>query len=260
METKTPSARKTVIITGAARGIGLATAHLMHEAGWNIVLVDWDAEALEKSAKAFENGIGLVCDVSEPKAVQGMIADALSWAGQIDTLVNNAGIADFGPIEETDFARWRKVMATNLDGVFLVSQAAIPALKATRGAIVNIASISGLRASTLRVAYGTSKAGVMQLTLQQAVELGEFGIRVNCIAPGPVRTKLAMAVHTQDIIDAYHDAIPLNRYGQEREIAEAIFFLASERASYITGQVLAADGGFEATGVGLPALRDKAQS
>ena len=81
METKTPSARKTVIITGAARGIGLATAHLMHEAGWNIALVDWDAEALEKSAKAFENGIGLVCDVSEPKAVQGMIADALSWAG-----------------------------------------------------------------------------------------------------------------------------------------------------------------------------------
>jgi NAD(P)-dependent dehydrogenase (short-subunit alcohol dehydrogenase family) len=113
-----------------------------------------------------------------------MIADALSWAGQIDALVNNAGIADFGPIEETDFERWRKVMATNLDGVFLVSQAAIPALKATRGAIVNIASISGLRASTLRVAYGTSKAGVMQLTLQQAVELGEFGIRVNCIAPG----------------------------------------------------------------------------
>ncbi|MGB2440651.1 MAG: SDR family NAD(P)-dependent oxidoreductase, partial [Candidatus Puniceispirillaceae bacterium] len=142
-----------------------------------------------------------------------------------------------------------------LDGVFLASQAATPALKKTRGAIVNIASISGLRASTLRVAYGTSKAGVMQLTQQQAVELGEYGIRANCIAPGPVRTKLAMAVHTQEIIDAYHDAIPLNRYGQEREIAEAIYFLASERASYITGQILAADGGFEATGVGLPALR-----
>jgi len=109
----------------------------------------------------------------------------------------------------------------------------------------------------LRVAYGTSKAGVMQLTQQQAVELGEYGIRVNCVAPGPVRTKLAMAVHTQDIIDAYHDAIPLNRYGQEREIAEAIYFLASEKASYITGQILAADGGFEATGVGLPALRGK---
>ena len=146
-------------------------------------------------------------------------------------------------------------MATNLDGVFLVSQACIPALKQTKGALVNIASISGLRASTLRVAYGTSKAAVIQLTLQQAAELGEHGIRANCVCPGPVRTKLAMAVHTQDIIDAYHDALPLNRYGSESEIAEAIAFLASEKASYITGQILAADGGFEATGVGLPALR-----
>ncbi len=260
MENKTPSIAKTVIITGGARGIGLATAHLMHEAGWKVILVDRDEKALMESAKAFKNGIGLICDISEPKAVEVMVADALGWSGQIDALVNNAGIADFGPINETDFERWRRVMATNLDGVFLVSQATIPALKVTRGAIVNIASISGLRASTLRVAYGTSKAGVIQLTLQQAVELGEFDIRVNCIAPGPVRTKLAMAVHTQDIIDAYHDAIPLNRYGQEREIAEAIFFLASERASYITGQVLAADGGFEASGVGLPALRGKDQS
>jgi NAD(P)-dependent dehydrogenase (short-subunit alcohol dehydrogenase family) len=197
----------------------------------------------------------LICDISNPEQVEQMVARATAWSGRIDALINNAGVADFGPIEETDFERWRAVMATNLDGVFLASQAATPALKKTRGAIVNIASISGLRASTLRVAYGTSKAGVMQLTQQQAVELGEYGIRANCIAPGPVRTKLAMAVHTQEIIDAYHDAIPLNRYGQEREIAQAIYFLASERASYITGQILAADGGFEATGVGLPALR-----
>jgi len=139
--------------------------------------------------------------------------------------------------------------------VFLCSQEAIPHLKKTQGAIVNIASISGLRASTLRVAYGTSKAGVIQLTEQQAAELGEYGIRANAVAPGPVRTKLAMAVHSQDIIDAYHDAIPLNRYGSEAEIAEAIVFLASSRASYITGQCLAVDGGFESTGVGLPALR-----
>jgi len=140
--------------------------------------------------------------------------------------------------------------------VFLCSQAVIPALKLTKGSIVNIASISGLRASTLRTAYGTSKAAVIQLTKQQAAELGEFGIRANCVAPGPVRTKLAMAVHSQEIIDAYHDAIPLNRYGSEQEIAEAIVFLCSDKASYITGQVLAADGGFDSTGVGLPALRD----
>jgi len=85
--------------------------------------------------------------------------------------------------------------------------------------------------------------------------MGEFGIRVNCVAPGPVRTKLAMAVHSQDIIDAYHDAIPLNRYGTEAEIAEVIVFLASDKASYVTGQTVAVDGGFESTGVGLPALR-----
>jgi len=104
--------------------------------------------------------------------------------------VNNAGVADFGPIEETTFERWRRVMDTNLDGVFLTTQAAIPALRETKGAIVNIASISGLRASTLRVAYGTSKAAVIQLTLQQAVELGEYGIRANVVAPGPVRIGL----------------------------------------------------------------------
>merc|ERR1711965_193560 len=116
-------------------------------------------------------------------------------------------------------------MKTNLNGVFLCSQKVIIHLKKTKGNIINIASISGLRASTLRVAYGTSKAAVMQLSKQQAVELGEYGIRVNCVAPGPVRTKLAMAVHTQEIIDAYHDAIPLNRYGQEHEIGEVIYFL-----------------------------------
>ena len=155
----------------------------------------------------------------------------------------------------TDFKRWNEVMKTNLDGAFMCSQKAINYLKTTKGSIINIASISGLRASTLRVAYGTSKAAIIQLTKQQAAELGEYGIRVNCVAPGPVKTKLAMAVHTQDIIDAYHDAIPLNRYGTEYEIANAIYFLASEKASYITGQILAVDGGFEATGVGLPSLR-----
>lgn len=146
-------------------------------------------------------------------------------------------------------------MATNLDGVFLCSQAAIPALKETKGAIVNIASISGVRASTLRIAYGTSKAAVIHLTKQQAAELGEFGIRVNCVCPGPVRTKLAMAVHSQEIIDGYHDAIPLNRYGLEQELADVITFLCSDKASYVTGQSIAVDGGFDATGIGLPALR-----
>ena len=246
---------KTALVTGAARGIGLATARLFLEEGWQVAMIDRDGPALLAASEDLEGVHPVIADVSEPDQVTSMVDQTLDAFGQIDALVNNAGVADFGPMEETSYERWKTVMATNLDGPFLCTQAATPALKDSKGAIVNIASISGLRASTLRVAYGTSKAAVIQLTLQQAAELGEYGIRANAVAPGPVRTKLAMAVHSQDIIDAYHDALPLNRYGSEREIAEAIVFLASDRASFITGQCLAADGGFEGTGIGLPALR-----
>lgn len=247
---------KVAVVTGAARGIGLATTRLFVDAGWNVVMVDRDGPALSDARTSFTGVHDICCDVSEPSAVEVMAAEAVRAYGRIDALVNNAGVADFGPLAETDFHRWRSVMATNLDGVFLCSQAMIPALKRTAGAIVNIGSISGLRASTLRVAYGTSKAAVIHLTKQQAAELGEFNVRVNCVSPGPVRTKLAIAVHTPEIISAYHDAIPLNRYGSELEIAELIVFLCSDKASYITGQAIAADGGFESTGVGLPALRN----
>ena len=251
---------KTALVTGAARGIGLATTKLFLAEGRRVAMVDRDRTALINAAADLKDVVPLVHDVSDPEQVAAMAVEAEAKLGRIDALINNAGVADFGPIEDTDFARWRTVMATNLDGVFLCSQALLPALTRTRGAIVNVSSISGLRASTLRVAYGTSKAAVIHLTRQQAAELGEFGIRVNCVAPGPVKTKLAMAVHTQEIIDAYHDAIPLNRYGSEQEIADVITFLCSDRAAYVTGQVVAADGGFESTGVGLPALRQGASN
>ena len=247
---------KTAIVTGAARGIGLATAKRFLSQGMNVAVVDRDADALaDAMADLGEAAFAVEVDVSQPEDVIRMVGEVTDRTGRIDVLVNNAGVADFGPMEETGFDRWRRVMETNLDGVFLCSQACIPALKETRGAIVNIASISGLRASTLRVAYGTSKAAVMHLTRQQAAELGEHGVRANCVCPGPVRTKLAMAVHSQAIIDAYHDAIPLNRYGTEDEIAALICWLAGDEASYVTGQIVAADGGFESTGIGLPALR-----
>jgi NAD(P)-dependent dehydrogenase (short-subunit alcohol dehydrogenase family) len=246
--------QKCAIVTGAARGIGLATTKLFLEQGWRVAMVDRDAPEL-----ALHEGLAdtllVPLDISKPDDVAAIMQQTTDWAGRVDALVNNAGVAEFGPVEDTDFAMWRRVMDTNLDGTFLCTQAATPALRQTKGCVVNIASISGLRASTLRVAYGTSKAAVIQLTKQHAAELGEYGIRVNCVCPGPVRTKLAMAVHSQEIIDAYHDAIPLNRYGSEQEIAEVITFLCSDRASYVTGQVIAADGGFESTGVGLPALR-----
>jgi NAD(P)-dependent dehydrogenase (short-subunit alcohol dehydrogenase family) len=176
--------------------------------------------------------------------------------GRIDAVVNNAGIAVFKPLLDTGYEEWSRVLAVNLNGPFLMVQATARIMAETGGgAVVNIGSISGLRASTLRVAYGTSKAALMQLTKQQATELGEIGVRVNLVAPGPVDTAMAKQVHTPAIRADYHDAIPLNRYGLEEEIAEAVFFLCSDRASFITGQTLAVDGGFDAAGIGLPTLR-----
>lgn len=247
--------RKTAVVTGAARGIGLATTRQFLNEGRQVAMIDRDADELMKVADGLKNVLPIICDVSQPDQVTAMMTRIKEDMGRVDALVNNAGVAAFEPIGETDFETWRTVMATNLDGVFLCSQAAIPLMAKHGGAIVNIASISGLRASTLRVAYGTSKAAVIQLSKQQAVELGEQNIRVNCVAPGPVATKLALAVHSPEIRAAYYDNIPLNRYGTEDEIAQVIVFLCSEKASFVTGQVIAADGGFDATGVGLPALR-----
>ncbi len=245
----------TVLITGAARGIGLATARLLAGRGWQVSMLDRDRPELEAAAPTVDGAIPIHADVSVPEDVERALSVVRAEFDHLGALVNNAGVADFGPIRDTGFDRWRRVMETNLDGPFLMTQAFTPLLAARGGAVVNVTSISGLRASTLRVAYGTSKAALAQLTLQQAAELGELGIRVNAVAPGPVDTKLALAVHTPDIRAAYHDAIPLNRYGTEGEIANAIGFLVSDDASYISGQILAVDGGFEAVGIGLPALR-----
>ena len=246
---------KSALVTGAARGIGLATTKRLLGSGWRVSMIDIDGDELGRAAKELDAVLPVAADVSDPDQVDAIKREIANAYGGLDALVNNAGVADFGPIEETTFAQWRRVMATNLDGPFLMTQAFTEMLADGGGAVVNITSISGFRASTLRVAYGTSKAALAHLTLQQAAELGEKGIRVNAVAPGPVDTKLALAVHSPEIRAAYHDAIPLNRYGVEDEIAAAIAFLVSDDASYITGQVLAADGGFEATGIGLPALR-----
>jgi meso-butanediol dehydrogenase/(S,S)-butanediol dehydrogenase/diacetyl reductase len=254
-----PDSNPVAVVTGAARGIGLGIARWFLAQGHSVALLDIDAVTLAAATAQLKDPqrvLAIHCDVSDPQQVRAAVLQVDAAFQRIDALVNNAGIAVFKPILQVSFEDWRQVMATNLDGAFLCTQACAPImLRAGGGAVVNIASISGLRASTLRVAYGTSKAALIHLTKQQAVELGSAGIRVNAIAPGPVDTEMAKLVHSAAIRADYHDVIPLNRYGTVEEIAAAAGFLCSAAASYINGQVLAVDGGFDAAGVGLPTLR-----
>jgi NAD(P)-dependent dehydrogenase (short-subunit alcohol dehydrogenase family) len=255
----TPALQKVALVTGAARGIGLAVAKRFLADGWRVALLDIESELLRGAVTVLANPdhtLALHCDVSDAAAVSAAMAKLNARFGRLDALVNNAGIAVFAPLLETSDDDWSRVLAVNLTGPFLCTQAAAPLMREHGGgAVVNITSISAVRASTLRSAYGTSKAGLAHLTKQLAVELASLGIRVNGVAPGPVETAMAKAVHTPEIRADYHDAIPLNRYGLEEELAEAVLFLCSDRASYITGQILAVDGGFDAAGIGLPTLR-----
>lgn len=250
---------QVAVVTGGARGIGLAIAQWFLAHDHRVALLDIDAATLQQTETNLHDParvLALHCDVSNAAQVQAAVAQVVARFGRIDALVNNAGIAIFKPILQTTLQEWHEVLATNLDGPFICTQACAPVmLKTGGGSVVNIASISGLRGSTLRVAYGTSKAAVIHLTRQQAVELGVVGIRVNAVAPGPVDTEMAKKVHAVAIRKDYHDVIPLGRYGTPEEIAAAVGFLCSPAASYINGQVLAADGGFDAAGVGLPTLR-----
>lgn len=250
---------KVALITGAARGIGLASAKRFLEAGWNVALLDIDGDNLARAVAEIampERVLALTCDVSNPVQVAAAQTAFSARFKRIDALVNNAGIAVFKPLLETTLEEWQSVLAVNLTGAFIMSQTFVPLMRDTGGgAIVNITSISGMRASTLRVAYGTSKAGLAHLTKQQAAEFGGLNIRVNAVAPGPVDTAMAKAVHSPEIRADYRDAIPLGRYGLEEELANAIYFLCSDQAGYITGQVIGVDGGFQSTGIGLSTLR-----
>ena len=261
--TSASSSTPVAVVTGGARGIGLAVAQWFLAHGHQVALWDVDATTLRATDAALadpERVLAVACDVSQPDQVTTATAQVVARFGRIDALINNAGVAVFKPIGETSFAEWQTVLGTNLNGPFLCTQAIAPVmLKTGGGAVVNIASISGLRASTLRVAYGTSKAALIHLTKQQATELGTVGIRVNCVAPGPVDTEMAKLVHSVAIRSDYHDVIPLERYGTVDEIANAVGFLCSSAASYVNGQVLAVDGGFDGAGVGLPTLRKMAR-
>lgn len=250
---------KVALVTGAGRGIGLAVTRRFVADGWRVALLDIDGSLLDTAMASLgvpDRTLALRCDVADAAGVFPAVQQAAQRWGRLDALVNNAGTAVFKPMLDTTPDEWARVMAVNLTGPFLCTQAATPFMaEGGGGAVVNVTSISGLRASTLRTAYGTSKAGLAHLTKQQAVELAGLGIRVNAVAPGPVDTAMAQAVHTPEIRRDYHDAIPLARYGLEDELATVIVFLCGEGASYVTGQEIAVDGGFGAAGIGLPTLR-----
>ncbi len=251
--------RKVAVVTGGARGIGLAIGQWFLANGHQVVLLDVDPATLQASERQLNRPDDVLClhtDVSQPAQVQAAADQVMARFGRVDALVNNAGVAVFKPALETSFEEWRQVLSTNLDGAFLCTQAfgAIMARQRS-GAVVNIASISGLRPSSLRVAYGTSKAALIHLTKQYAAELGNYGVRVNVICPGPVETEMAKLVHSVAIRSDYYDTIPLGRYGSTEEMANTVGFLCSNQASFINGQYIAVDGGFDASGVGLPTLR-----
>jgi 3-oxoacyl-[acyl-carrier protein] reductase len=182
------------------------------------------------------------------------VAALFEWlsdhVGRCDALVNNAGIASTAPLSELPLGRWESTIAVNVTGALLMAQHAVPLMRNRgRGRIVNISSISGVRASAGRTAYGTSKAAIIGLTRQLAIELATHNITVNSVAPGPVDTDLTRAVHTEATRQSYLRLVPMNRYGRPQEIAAAVSFLCSEDASYITGHTIPVDGGFLAAGV-----------
>jgi 3-oxoacyl-[acyl-carrier protein] reductase len=240
------------LITGAASGIGRGIAERFAAEGAGVVIADIDekvgAEAAESVGAAGGNAVFQRLDVTDPKAAAATVAATLERFGRLDIHVNNAGVVNRAPFLEYSLAAWQKVIDVNLTGAFICGQAAARAMiKAGRGRIINISSISGQQGGTGRVAYGASKAGIISLTQTMAMELGPLGITVNAIAPGP--TQVSRLSHGPKQSNAFLSRMALKKYATPGDIAAAAVFLASDDSSHITGHVLNVDGGFAAAGV-----------
>jgi 3-oxoacyl-[acyl-carrier protein] reductase len=245
---------RVTIITGAGRGIGQEMAKMFAAEGAAVVVADCDLGSAQRVAAEImaTGGVALSVRVyvSDPELVDSMMEQTWQRFGRLDVLVNNAGVGSNEPFLTMSLDEWNRNLKINLTGTFLCGQAAAKVMvRQGSGRIVNVASISGQRGGQGRAAYGASKAGVILLTKVMAVELAPHGVRVNAISPGPVDTDQSRATHTPATRQAYYDRLPVERYGERREIAAAALFLASDEASFVHGHILNVDGGFDAAGL-----------